>query len=101
MFVRRTIQESKSATQLITVGFSRLQPRMTMARTLKLYRLPDAPLTPGLRQLRAEDAPQARLRLRPVFSADWLTTAQRHDHADHDLPHLLISHITPGSCLSC
>ena len=47
--------------QLIAVGFSRLQPRMTMARTLKLYKLPDAPQTAGLRQMRAEDAPQARL----------------------------------------
>ncbi len=33
---------------------------MTLARTLKLYKLPDAPQTPGLRQMRAEDAPQAR-----------------------------------------
>jgi len=45
------------------VNFSRLQPRMTLARTLKLYKLADVPQTPGLRQMRAEDAPQARLSL--------------------------------------
>jgi hypothetical protein len=32
-----------SATQLIEIGFSRLMPRMTMARTIKLYKLPDKP----------------------------------------------------------
>ena len=29
--------------QLIEIGFSRLMPRMTMARTIKLYKLPDTP----------------------------------------------------------
>lgn len=37
---------------------SRLAPRMTMARTLKLYKLPDVPQTPGLRQMEAKDVPQ-------------------------------------------
>ena len=70
------LKSRMSATQLITVGFSRLQPRMTMARTLKLYRLPEAPLTPGLRQLRAEDAPQVRVH--PLLvSLDPLTALQR------------------------
>ena len=36
----------------------RMQPRMTMARTLKLYKLPDAPVTPGLRPMTAADVPQ-------------------------------------------
>ncbi|PSC70746.1 Glycylpeptide N-tetradecanoyltransferase 1 [Micractinium conductrix] len=44
--------------KLIGVGFSRLAPRMTMARTLKLYKLPDVPQTPGLRQMEAKDVPQ-------------------------------------------
>ncbi|KAL4433450.1 hypothetical protein ABPG77_010303 [Micractinium sp. CCAP 211/92] len=44
--------------KLIAVGFSRLAPRMTMARTLKLYKLPDAPQTPGLRQMEDRDVPQ-------------------------------------------
>ena len=37
------------------VGFSRLAPRMTMTRTLKLYALPETPQTRGLRQLREGD----------------------------------------------
>lgn len=41
--------------KLIEVGFSRLAPRMTTTRTIKLYALPDAPQTRGLRQLRESD----------------------------------------------
>lgn len=44
--------------KLISVGFSRLQPRMTMARTIKLYKLPDKPSTPGIRLLEKRDVPQ-------------------------------------------
>ena len=42
--------------KLIEVGFSRLAPRMTMTRTLKLYALPETPTTRGLRQLREADS---------------------------------------------
>ena len=35
-----------------------VQPRMTMARTLKLYKLPDKPKTPGIRLLEKKDIPQ-------------------------------------------
>jgi glycylpeptide N-tetradecanoyltransferase len=31
------------------------QPRMTMARTLKLYKLPDQPATAGIRPMAAHD----------------------------------------------
>jgi glycylpeptide N-tetradecanoyltransferase len=34
-----------------------LQPRMTMARTIKLYRLPSSTVTPGLRAMEARDVP--------------------------------------------
>lgn len=44
--------------KLISVGFSRLQNRMTLARTIKLYKLPDTPATPGLRPMRDDDVPQ-------------------------------------------
>lgn len=33
---------------------------MTLARTIKLYKLADKPATPGLREVRAGDAPQIR-----------------------------------------
>ena len=33
--------------KLIEIGFSRLAPRMTMARTIKLYKLPETPQIAG------------------------------------------------------
>jgi glycylpeptide N-tetradecanoyltransferase len=41
--------------KLVNVGFSRIGNRMTMARMQKLYKLPDAPLTPGLRPMEPKD----------------------------------------------
>jgi len=43
--------------KLIDVRFSSLAPRMTMARTIKLYKLPAGTATPGLRELQAADVP--------------------------------------------
>ena len=77
--MRKLIAALHSCAQLIAVGFSRLQPRMTMARTLKLYKLPDAPQTPGLRQMRAEDAPQAR----PCCIRSFALTLMHPRHARH------------------
>lgn len=45
--------------KLIDVKFSYLRKNMTLARTIKLYKLPENPVTPGLRQLRKEDCPAA------------------------------------------
>ncbi|CAD7698472.1 unnamed protein product [Ostreobium quekettii] len=42
--------------KLIDVGFSKLGHRMTMARTIKLYRLPESPRTPGFRQMHEGDS---------------------------------------------
>jgi len=44
--------------KLIEVGFSRLGSRMTMARTIKLYKLPETPKLTGVRALRSEDIPR-------------------------------------------
>ncbi len=44
--------------KLIDVGFSRLAPRMTMSRTIKLYRLPEDPVTPGFRAMERRDVPE-------------------------------------------
>lgn len=35
-----------------------VQPRMTMARTIKLYKLPEKPVTPRIRQIELHDVPQ-------------------------------------------
>lgn len=49
----RSIQPKK----LIEVGFSRLAPRMTLARTIRLYQLPDVPEIAGIRPATAADVP--------------------------------------------
>ncbi|OAY68804.1 Glycylpeptide N-tetradecanoyltransferase 1 [Ananas comosus] len=41
--------------KLIDVGFSRLGARMTMSRTIRLYKLPDSPATPGFRRMELRD----------------------------------------------
>jgi glycylpeptide N-tetradecanoyltransferase len=41
--------------KLVKVGFTRLNPRQTMARMIKLYRLPDEPHTKGLRPMEKKD----------------------------------------------
>lgn len=43
--------------KLIDVGFSRLGARMTMSRTIKLYKLPDSTVTPGFRKMESRDVP--------------------------------------------
>lgn len=45
--------------KLIEVSFSHLQRNMTMQRTIKLYKLPETPKTPGFRKLKESDIPQA------------------------------------------
>ena len=47
----RYYHRTLNAKKLIDIGFTRLAPRMTMARTIKLYRLPQEPHTPGFRVL--------------------------------------------------
>lgn len=43
--------------KLIDVGFSRLGARMTMSRTIKLYKLPESTVTPGFRKMELHDVP--------------------------------------------
>jgi len=44
--------------KLIEVGFSHLGNRMTMARTIKLYKLPESTKLPGMRKMEPKDVPQ-------------------------------------------
>ncbi|XP_073302548.1 glycylpeptide N-tetradecanoyltransferase 1-like [Primulina huaijiensis] len=50
--------------KLIDVGFSRLGARMTMSRTMKLYKLPDQTATPGFRKMEPHDVPAVTRLLR-------------------------------------
>lgn len=55
----RYYHRSLDPKKLIEIGFSRLMPRMTMARTIKLYKLPDKPQLAGIRAMRKEDVTSA------------------------------------------
>ncbi|GAB4819366.1 hypothetical protein N2152v2_006412 [Parachlorella kessleri] len=46
--------------KLVSIGFSSLGPRQTMARCIKLYKLPEQPATPGLRPMEGKDVPQVK-----------------------------------------
>jgi glycylpeptide N-tetradecanoyltransferase len=54
----RYFHRSLNPKKLIEVGFSRLPPRMTMTGTIKMYKLPAKPLTPGFRPMEARDVPE-------------------------------------------
>ncbi|KAL9263223.1 Glycylpeptide N-tetradecanoyltransferase 1-like protein [Drosera capensis] len=54
--------------KLIDVGFSRLGPRMTMSRTIKLYKLPDSTVTPGFRKMELRDVPAVTRLVRAYLS---------------------------------
>ncbi|KAG5887318.1 hypothetical protein JTB14_006462 [Gonioctena quinquepunctata] len=65
--------------KLIEVKFSHLSRNMTMQRTLKLYKLPDKPKTPGYRKMTVADVPNAhkllveylaRFDLAPLFNEE-------------------------------
>jgi glycylpeptide N-tetradecanoyltransferase len=55
----RYYHRSINPKKLIEVGFSRLAPRMTMARTIKLYKLPAEPQVPGIRPMVPGDVASA------------------------------------------
>ncbi|WKX98917.1 hypothetical protein Q1695_014082 [Nippostrongylus brasiliensis] len=75
--VCRYWHRSLNPKKLIDVKFSHLSAKMTMARTIKLYKLPDHPATVGLRPLEKKDISSAwkllseylkRFSLAPVFT---------------------------------
>jgi glycylpeptide N-tetradecanoyltransferase len=57
----RYFHRSLNPKKLIGIGFSRLQPLMTMARTIKLYKVDKTPQTPGIREFNPQtDAKQCQ-----------------------------------------
>eukprot|EP00406_Dinophysis_acuminata_P010340 CAMPEP_0179234854 /NCGR_PEP_ID=MMETSP0797-20121207/13104_1 /TAXON_ID=47934 /ORGANISM="Dinophysis acuminata, Strain DAEP01" /LENGTH=488 /DNA_ID=CAMNT_0020942047 /DNA_START=111 /DNA_END=1577 /DNA_ORIENTATION=- len=75
----RYYHRSLNPKKLIEVGFSHLGPRMTMARTIKLYKVPDSPQLSGMRQMEQKDIPRVaelvighlkKFPLHPEFHAD-------------------------------
>ncbi len=72
--------------KLIEIGFSRLAPRMTMARTMKLYALKGAPSTPGIRPMEMRDVPAACKLLREYYQRFSLHV----DFSEEDFAHWLL-----------
>lgn len=54
----RYYHRSLNVKKLVEIGFTYLAPRMTMSRTIKLYKLPSKPVTPGIREMKEKDAAQ-------------------------------------------
>lgn len=71
--------------KLIAINFSRLAPRMTMARTLKLFKLPETTQTPGLRPLTKADIPQVTELLREYLSSYQLAPKFSEEEVEHYL----------------
>ncbi|KAG5189962.1 acyl-CoA N-acyltransferase [Tribonema minus] len=71
--------------KLIEVGFSRLANRMTLARTMRLYKLPDATAT-ALRPMQPADVPSAH-----KLVSEYLLRFKLHPLMDvHDFGHWLL-----------
>jgi len=54
----RYYHRSLNPKKLVEIGFSRLAPRMTLARTLKLYKVNDTPKISGFREMTRKDVDQ-------------------------------------------
>jgi glycylpeptide N-tetradecanoyltransferase len=69
--------------KLIDVGFSRLGARMTMSRTIKLYRLPEATATPGFRPMERHDVPGVTRLLRNYLAQFAVAPDLLEDDVEH------------------
>lgn len=81
--VCRYWHRSLNPKKLIECQFSSLQPRMTMARTIKLYKLPPSPTTVGLRPMRASDAPAVASLLNMYLAKYKLTQHFTMEEVEH------------------
>ncbi|KAJ8560116.1 hypothetical protein K7X08_004174 [Anisodus acutangulus] len=72
--------------KLIDVGFSRLGARMTMSRTIKLYKLPDQTITPGFRKMEPRDVPAVTRLLRSYLKQFVVAP----DFDENDVEHWLL-----------
>lgn len=53
----RYYHRSLNPIKLVEIGFTRFGPKLNKARAQKLYRLPEAPLIPGIRPMTSRDVP--------------------------------------------
>uniref|UniRef100_A0A671SCF8 Glycylpeptide N-tetradecanoyltransferase n=2 Tax=Sinocyclocheilus anshuiensis TaxID=1608454 RepID=A0A671SCF8_9TELE len=69
--------------KLIEVKFSHLSRNMTMQRTMKLYRLPEAPKTSGLRPMTVKDVPAVHRLLKEYLSLFNLVPVMSPEEVQH------------------
>uniref|UniRef100_A0A8C2KXX8 Glycylpeptide N-tetradecanoyltransferase n=1 Tax=Cyprinus carpio TaxID=7962 RepID=A0A8C2KXX8_CYPCA len=69
--------------KLIEVKFSHLSRNMTMQRTMKLYRLPEAPKTSGLRPMTVKDVPAVHRLLNEYLSLFNLVPVMSPEEVQH------------------
>ncbi|CAI5741271.1 unnamed protein product [Peronospora farinosa] len=64
----RYFHRSLNPKKLIEVGFSRLAPRMTMTRTIKMFKLPETTAVPGFRPMQKKDVAQVTALLKTYLA---------------------------------
>ncbi|XP_028675458.2 glycylpeptide N-tetradecanoyltransferase 1 [Erpetoichthys calabaricus] len=86
--------------KLVEVKFSHLSRNMTMQRTLKLYRLPEATKTPGLRSMERKDVPAVHGLLREYLCQFHLTPCMSVEEVEHWLlprENIIDTHVVENS----
>ena len=79
----RYYHRSLNPKKLVNVGFSRPNSRMTLARMVKLYKLPDQPTTPGMRPMEPKDVDQVTALLNEYLAQFTLKTLFTNDDMAH------------------
>ncbi|KAI9209853.1 Myristoyl-CoA:protein N-myristoyltransferase, N-terminal domain-containing protein [Polychytrium aggregatum] len=83
----RYYHRSLNPKKLIEAKFSHLARNMTMAGTIRLYRLPEKPLTPGFRSMTQQDVPSVVNLLKEYLSQyDLSISMNEHEVAHWFLP---------------
>eukprot|EP00546_Thalassionema_frauenfeldii_P003836 CAMPEP_0178919218 /NCGR_PEP_ID=MMETSP0786-20121207/14310_1 /TAXON_ID=186022 /ORGANISM="Thalassionema frauenfeldii, Strain CCMP 1798" /LENGTH=386 /DNA_ID=CAMNT_0020593115 /DNA_START=179 /DNA_END=1339 /DNA_ORIENTATION=- len=85
--------------KLVEVGFSRLAPRMTLARLQKLYKLPNETSTPTLRVMTIKDVPAVHKLLTRYLTKFDLCVCFTEDEIAHWLlprPKVINSYVVEG-----
>eukprot|EP00771_Trimastix_marina_P000702 gnl/Trimastix_PCT/1726.p2 GENE.gnl/Trimastix_PCT/1726~~gnl/Trimastix_PCT/1726.p2 ORF type:complete len:491 (-),score=166.66 gnl/Trimastix_PCT/1726:1199-2632(-) len=116
----RYFHRSLNPKKLVAVGFSRLQPRLNMRRTEKLFRIPEATTIPGFRPFQPADVPVVRQKLNayltqfavaPEFTSDeelahWLLPRDEivqsfvvEDPETHEITDFGSFYILPSFCI--
>ncbi|KAE8658167.1 Glycylpeptide N-tetradecanoyltransferase 1 [Hibiscus syriacus] len=68
VYLENIWQAAYTAGVVLPTPITTCQPRMTMSRTIKLYKLPDQPVTPGFRKMELRDVPAVARLLRQYLS---------------------------------